>query len=251
MLELLAGSGRPLTLAEISRRTGVPKSTALGVLRALAAKRFVEVEEGMGYRLGLRAFEVGAAYLRGVTPSTAAQPELASLVEELGVTAHFAVLDGADVVYLEKKDPPQGSVRLASAVGVRLAAHHTAVGQAQLASLSEPDLVRAVGRGPFAYLEGRASWTLDELNDRLAKARERGYAVDDEETLENVRCVAAPVFDAGGGCRGAVGVSFLRTKSGLRVEDAVAPVAAAAGRASERLGHRAGHENARVWGEHA
>jgi DNA-binding IclR family transcriptional regulator len=246
ILELLESAGRPMMLAEISRETEIPKSTALGILRALAEKRFVEVVEGTRYRLGLRAFEVGAAYLRGVSPSGAAHSELVRLVDELEVTAHFAILDGAEVVYLEKEDPAHANVRLASAVGTRLAAHHTAVGQAQLALLSEEDLVRALGSGPFAYLGGRASWTLDELKDRLAKVRERGYAVDSEETLENVQCVAAPVLDATGICLGAIGVSFLKTKFGLQVEDVAAPVMAAAGRASERLGNRAKYEDERI-----
>ena len=243
VLELLERSGRPLALSEVSRETGIPKSTALGILRALVQRRFVEledVEDRARYRLGLRVFEVGAAYLRGVSPSTAAHPELARLVEELGATAHFAVLDGPDVVYLEKEDPARANVRLASAVGTRLAAHHTAVGQAQLALLTGEELVRSVGSGPFPYLDGRASWTLEEFEDRLAKVRVRRYAVDDEETLENVQCVAAPVLDARARCCGAVGVSFLRTSNGLRIDDVAASVMAAAGRASERLGHSAG-----------
>ena len=70
--------------------------------------------------------------------------------------------------------------------------------------------------------------------------------MDDEETLENVQCVAAPVLDATGSCRGAVGVSFLRTRFDLQVEDVATPVMAAAGRVSERLGHRAKYTNERV-----
>jgi DNA-binding IclR family transcriptional regulator len=246
VLELLEDADRSMTLAEISRKAEIPKSTALGILRALVRKRFVEVEEGTRYRLGLRVFEVGTAYLRGVSPSAAANPELVRLVGELGIAAHFAILDGVDVVYLEKEDPAHANVLLASAVGTRLAAHHTAVGQAHLAAFSEEDLVRTLGPGPFGYLDGRASWTLDELKDRLAKVRQRGYAMDNEETLENVQCVAAPVLDATGSCRGAVGVSFLKTRFGLQIEDVATPVMAAAGRASERLGHRAKYTDERV-----
>lgn len=113
-------------------------------------------------------------------------------------------------------------------------------------AFSEEDLVRTLGPGPFGYLDGRASWTLDELKGRLAKVRERGYAMDNEETLENVQCVAVPVLDATGSCRGAVGVRFLKTSFGLQVEDVAAPVMAAARRASERLGYRAKYTGERV-----
>jgi DNA-binding IclR family transcriptional regulator len=70
--------------------------------------------------------------------------------------------------------------------------------------------------------------------------------MDDEETLENVQCVVAPVLDATGSCRGAVGVIFLKTRCGLQIEDVATPVTAAAGRASERLGHRAKYTDERV-----
>ncbi len=82
-------------------------------------------------------------------------------------------------------------------------------------AFSEEDLVRTLGLGPFGYLDGRASWRFDKLKDRLAKVRERGYAMDNQEILDDVQCVAAPVM-------------------------------AAAGRASERLGYRAEYTDERV-----
>src|SRR5260370_34726501 len=101
------------------------------------------------------------------------------------MTSHFAVLEGDEVVYLAKQDPPGTGVRLASSLGARLSAWTTAVGQAQLAFGDE----RA---GPEA---ARAAGGLEEV-------RRRGYAVDEGTTAAGIRCVAAPVFGAGG-CRGA------------------------------------------------
>lgn len=160
--------------------------------------------------LASRSFEVGAAYLRSMTPIAAVRDELPLLTEYLGVTSHYAILDGPQVLYLAKQDPPGPALTLASSLGARLPARTTAVGKAQLAHLSvAPD---------------------------LAPIRDAGYAVDDGETAAGVRCVAAPVF-ASSGCCGAIGVSYL-VQGGpelSRVRDAVT---AAAARASRRLGGR-------------
>jgi len=239
ILRVLADAPRPLRLRDVCAATDIPKSTALGILRALVQQRFADTDAA-GYRLGLRAFEVGSAYVRGVAPSAAAQPELATLVGELQATAHFAVLDGSDVLYLGKEDPPYAKVRLASAVGLRLPAHYTAVGQAQLAQLDGGALCDQLGTGPFALPEEGAAWTLGELQARLARARRAGYAVDDGDTLEHVQCVASPVFDASARCCGAIGASYLKHSGGLSLEQAAAAVTAAARRASERLGCRTG-----------
>ena len=191
ILDLLAVTERPLGLAQIAKEFGIPKSSCLALLRALCARKFVKQEPGGAYVLGLRSFEVGAAYLRAVTPVSAATAELQALTERLGMTSHFAVLEGDEVVYLAKQDPPGTGVRLASSLGARLSAWTTAVGKAQLAFGDE----RA---GPEA---ARAAGALEEV-------RRRGYAVDEGTTAAGIRCVAAPVFGAGG-CCGAVGVSHL------------------------------------------
>lgn len=245
LLETIADAAAPQQLRDLCAETGIPKSTALGMLRALADRRFVESGPD-GYRLGVRAFEVGYAYLRGASPVGAAQAELENLAATFQVTAHFAVLDGADVLYLDKKDPPDAYVRLASAIGTRLKAHHTAVGQAQLATLSDTQVIAHVGTGPYAHDKGCRDRRA--LLARLADTRARGYACDDAETLSGVMCIAAPVMDITGGCCGAVGISYLKQLRAPSVEPLVAAVKAAAQRASQRLGGPAGrsqrHERA-------
>ncbi len=229
ILETLAAASGPRRLRDISLETGIPKSTALGILRALVARRFAETDTA-GYRLGLRAFETGAAYLRGVSPAGVVHPALSGLAKMLDVTAHFAILDGSDVLYLEKHDPPSPQVHLASAVGARLEAYQTAVGLAQLAMLPPDALAAHIEPG---------TRDAHEVQARLAQVRARGYAVDDEQTLPGVMCVAAPVLDTGGRCCGAIGVSFPKQPRAADRERIVVAVRAAAWRASERLGWRA------------
>jgi DNA-binding IclR family transcriptional regulator len=211
ILDLLAATERPLGLAQIAKEFGIPKSSCLALLRALCARDFVRQEPGGAYVLGLRTFEVGAAYLRAVTPVGAATAELRALTERLGMTSHFAVLEGDEVVYLAKQDPPGTGVRLASSLGARLSAWTTAVGKAQLAFRDAGD----------------ADGSFEEV-------RRRGYAVDEGTTAAGIRCVAAPVFGVGG-CCGAVGVSYLM-HDGADVPAIADLVVSAAMRVSSELG---------------
>lgn len=216
VLDLLAATERPLGLAQIAKEIGIPKSSCLALLRALAARNFIRQDETGAYALGLRSFEVGAAYLRSVTPVGAVTPELRALTERLGMTAHFAVLEGDEVVYLSKQDPSGPGIRLASSLGARLSAWTTAVGKAQLAYADQfPQPAR-----PLAA--------------EFSAIRQRGYAVDEGVTAGGIQCVAAPVFSAGG-CCGAIGVSYL-LHGGPDVPVIAGLLVAAASRVSAQLG---------------
>ncbi|HEX5511980.1 MAG TPA: IclR family transcriptional regulator C-terminal domain-containing protein, partial [Actinomycetales bacterium] len=129
------------------------------------------------------------------------------LTRALNITSHFAILDGADAVYLCKEDPPGLGVQLASSVGARLPSHLTAVGKACLAWLARDEVADHVVLSKAGQRHGETS--LKELGAELDQVRERGYAFDDGEAALGIQCVAAPVFDTTG-CRGAIGVSYLR-----------------------------------------
>ncbi len=133
ILELLSLSEGPMALGEVATRLKLPKSSALSLLRALVAGDFC-VTDGKGlYALGIHTFEVGAGYLRSMTPVRSVTPELEWLTQVLAMTSHFAVLQGDEVIYLAKHDPAALGLKLASSLGARVPAAVTAVGKAQLA----------------------------------------------------------------------------------------------------------------------
>jgi DNA-binding IclR family transcriptional regulator len=215
ILELLSRTDQAMSLADVSTQLKLPKSSALTLLRALVEAEFCAVDSNGAYALGLHSFEVGAAYLRAMTPVRSVMPELQWLTESLGVTSHFAVLEHDEVIYLAKHDPPGLGLKLASSLGARLPAAVTAVGKAQLA-------FRAAGP--------------PGLEDELEGVRRLGYAVDDGQTAMGIRCIAAPLFNDNA-CCGALGVSYLL--GGVpAVETVVDALLQAAGRASDRLGGR-------------
>jgi DNA-binding IclR family transcriptional regulator len=231
ILELLAGADKPLGLTRIAEQLDIPKSTTHKILRDLVGEAFVEVVDTSSYQIGLRAFEVGAARLRVMGTVGVVAPELLRLTQELNITSHYAVLDGGEVVYLCKEDPPGLAVRLASSVGARLPAHLTAVGKASLAWLDNDAVERHLRVIPGGQLSARRR---RELKDELLSVRERGYATDDGEAAAGIQCVAAPVFDMSGS-RGAIGTSYLLGAS--RPMDVVArAVAGSAQRVTSLLG---------------
>jgi DNA-binding IclR family transcriptional regulator len=193
VLEILAGEGAALTLVELSKRLGLPKSTTLRLLMVLESHRFVEKDARSGvYRLGLKLFELGSKVMAQLNLSDRAKPHLARLVFTTGETAYFCVLDGGEALSLERVESSR-AVRVPSTVGWRAPAHCTAVGKALLALLPEAELTALVrGRKLYAYTRNTIT-TLTQLRDELETVRERGYAVDNEEMEEGLKCIAAPV----------------------------------------------------------
>ena len=207
ILDRLAHSRTPMTLAEIASELDIPKSTAYTILRDLASESFVTVSSPPAYSIGLRAFEVGSAHLRASGTAGAVAPELARLTRALNITSHYAVLDGTEVLYLCKEDPPTLGIQLASAIGARLPSHLTAVGKACLAWLEAdclPGHVELATRGA----DGQTI-SLPALTAELAQIRVQGFATDDAAAAAGIQGVAAPVFGLTG-LKGAIGVSLLR-----------------------------------------
>ena len=236
-----------MTLGEVATQLKLPKSSGLTLLRALVVTEFCVTDDKGLYALGLHSFEVGAAYLRSMTPVRSVTPELQWLTESLGVTSHFAVLQQDEVVYLAKRDPPELGLKLASSLGARLPASVTAVGKAQLAyratspRVGEPGALPGGEPGPLAASGPSVKGPDDQMawapEVELERVRRLGYAVDDGQTAVGIRCVAAPLFNECG-CCGAIGVSYLL--GGVPAVTAVAEaVVEAAARASARLGGRA------------
>jgi DNA-binding IclR family transcriptional regulator len=198
ILDTLAAHVDDLSLFELAERLSLHKSTIHRLLMVLERHRLVERRARNGkYGLGLRLFEFGTKAFARLGLGERARPYLERLAADAGETAHLCILDGGEVLYLEKVEPSR-TVRVPSSVGMRNPAHCTAVGKALLAHLPQSDLDALVrGRGLKAHT--RNTITSPALLKRELRAiRERGYAIDDEEIEEGLRCVGAPVRDHGG-----------------------------------------------------
>jgi IclR family transcriptional regulator, acetate operon repressor len=183
-----------LTLAELCRRTGIPKPTAHRLLGELATWNVVERTPG-GVRLGMALFELGqlAPAQRGLRE--AAAPFLADLFEATHETVHLAVPDGTEVVYVEKLTPRRGP-QIGSRVGGRMPAYCTGVGKALLA-FGPPERLAEVVAAGLVRRTPRTVVAPGLLAEDLARVRERGVAEEHEESTVGIACVAAPVRDGG------------------------------------------------------
>lgn len=193
-----------LSLAELARRTGMAKSTAHRLLRELTSWDLVERTPG-GVRLGMRLFELGSQVPRQRGLREAAAPFLADLFEATHETVHLAIPDGIEVVYVQKLES-RGGPKVPSRVGGRLPAHCTGVGKAMLA-FAPPERLEAL---LAAGLNRRAPRTVVApglLSQELAEIRERGVAMEHEESTVGITCVAAPVLDADGVAVAAVSIT--------------------------------------------
>ncbi len=198
ILEALAAAEADLSLFELSERLDLHKSTIHRLLMVLERHHLVEKSAQTGrYGLGLKLFELGAKAIARLGIAERAHPHLKRLAGEAGETAHLCILDEGEVLYLEKVESAQ-TVRVPSSTGQRNPAHCTAVGKALIAYLSDEELealVRAKGLRPRTR---NTITSLADLRRELKGVRERGYAIDDEEIDEGLRCVGAPVRDHGG-----------------------------------------------------
>ena len=189
VLDAFEGPGR-LTLAQIVRRTGLPRSSAHRMLERLVQLRWLR-RSGRDYELGMRLVELGSLAVHQDRLVRAAGPLLAELHRATGLVVHLAVLDGADVVYLEKVgDQTIGA--LPTRVGARQPAHCTAVGKAILAYSDEDTAVDLQAR-KTKYSIASSS----QLAVELAKVRAHGVAFEREESLLGFGCVAAPIGSPG------------------------------------------------------
>jgi DNA-binding IclR family transcriptional regulator len=189
VLDAFDGPGR-LTLAQIVRRTGLPRSSAHRMLERLVQLRWLR-RSGRDYELGMRLVELGSLAVHQDRLVRAASPLLGELHRATRLVVHLAVLDGPDVVYLEKIGEPTNAA-IPTRVGGRQPAHCTAVGKAILAYCDQDAEVDLHVR-KTKYSIANSS----QLAIELAKVRAHGVAFEREESLLGFGCVAAPIGSPG------------------------------------------------------
>lgn len=196
VLAELATYSDGVSLEEITSAVGSPKPTVHRALSALRRAGFA-TQDGLGrYVLGDEFLRLAFAHHEGRPDHVRVAATLQSLAAHFGETVHYTVLDGVDVVYRSKVDPPRGAVRLTSVVGGRNPAHCTAVGKLLLSyRLADREAVAAwIGDRTLERRTDRTLTTVDELHDELELIRSRGYSVDDQENEPGVNCLALPAF---------------------------------------------------------
>jgi IclR family transcriptional regulator, pca regulon regulatory protein len=238
-------SGRPLLgVSELGRDIGLSRSTTHRYVATLAALGYLQQDPATKkYRLGPRVLDLGFSAINSMELREVAAPHLRELSDVTGYTVNMAILDGLDIVYVERSRSARAGQReidLNLHVGSRLPAYCTSLGKVMLAFLEENDQKAALAgidftrRGPNT-VTSRAAFLLE-----LKRVREDGFAINNEELAYGLRSIAAPILS-----RDAVAVAAINLavhSSMVSMEDLVARLSptlrAAAADISARLGYR-------------
>jgi DNA-binding IclR family transcriptional regulator len=182
-------------VTELAEHLDVSKSVVHNHLSTLEEHDYVVRGEG-GYSLGLRFLEMGGYRRNGMTLYRTGKPEVDALAEETGELVNIAVEEHGQCVYLYRSRGAQ-SVQLNIHAGERAPMNNTALGKSMLAFMNDERVDRILEERPLPSATQHSVTDPDELREELAETRDRGYAIDDEERLEGLRCVAAPIMQDG------------------------------------------------------
>ncbi|MDT7725697.1 MAG: IclR family transcriptional regulator, blcABC operon repressor [Actinomycetota bacterium] len=209
MLEVLSAAPGGLTLSDLARAIGAPKSSCLAVCATLVETGLLARTPAGAYQLGWKVVPLGRSYLAQsnlVAEFQQVDQELRLLPDD---TIVLSLLDGRTVVYVQTR-PGLRPVAMAYEVGMRLPAHCTASGKALLAALTDNDIAGRYADGTFDVLTRHSITRMPDLMPDLQRTRDRGYAIDDEETALGMICVGAAIFGRSGQPSGALSVSMIK-----------------------------------------
>lgn len=205
ILEVLADG--PTRVSDLARATTLHKATVHRLLHAMVRLGYVEhAPDGARYQVGLRVLRLRDLALSRLDLRTAARTDLEVLRDTTRLTVHMGILSDGEMVVVEKLNPAS-AIQMASFVGGRNPLHSTAQGKAVLAALPPAELQAYLSR---AVLFARTANTITSpvrLKTNLEHVRVVGYAVDDVENEEGIRCVGAALRDHTGRPIGAISVT--------------------------------------------
>lgn len=215
ILQLLSQEPKGLTTSQIARKTSISKSTVFTILTTLHLYGLVERIEDTGrYQLGIALFTLGSSVLERLDVRSRAFPILKRLAEETQLATHLGIIDGREVVYIEKIEG-QGPIQIQSGIGWRMDVHCTSLGKAILSQWAEEKVQASLTQHTLPHHTPNTITSLPLLQEDLSKTKERGYAFDDEENELGIRCLGAPIFNHRGEVLYAVSISGPRDRVSL------------------------------------
>jgi DNA-binding IclR family transcriptional regulator len=198
ILEVLDGTRRGWNISEISRKLRIPKSSAHVIVLTLERLGYIKRDPASRrYQLGLKICGLGRSLMKNLALPEIALPHLQWLVEQTRLTAHLAILERNQAVFIQKVDGP-GVIKFDTYVGKRADLHCTAVGKVLLAYASEQFAQEILSVDSFPRYTNATITSPAGLRKELCVVRKKGYSVDDEEEELGVRCLGTPVLNSCG-----------------------------------------------------
>ncbi|MFV2104187.1 IclR family transcriptional regulator [Micromonospora sp. LOL_024] len=237
--------------SEVVEATGLAKATTHRILATLIERRFVTVAPDGSYLPGPKILSMAGQALRRIDISAIAQPFVDDLVDRVRCTIHVGVANGDEIVYLIRADSDK-PYRMPSRVGLAIPLHTSGIGKVVLSGYSDHKLDRFVARVGLPPLTSNTITTLDGLRAEIAGIREVGYALDREENVPGVICVAAPIRDSTHKINYGISISTLTIEHTREQLESMAPLAIeTAARISAALGYTPSPSPASPEGAHS
>ncbi len=211
VLDCLASARRSLSAPEIAKLCRMSRPTAYRLLTTLMTRGYVMVDDDYNYSLGTKILGLARVVLDTMNLPKMAQPYLHELSQLSQETAFMSILDDAKILYIAKEEGPQvqasQTFQMRSNVGTRIDLHMSAMGKAILANLPADERRALLARLTLTRYTSHTITDCDALINELEQTRRRGYAIDDCEGDDWIRCVASPVYDGGGRVLGAISIA--------------------------------------------
>ena len=223
VLELLIKQGRDLSITEISQKLGMMKGTVHRVLSTLTARKFIQQNSKTKmYGLGVRTLEIGIDSKRERFLRIAMAPFLMELYERCRETVNAAVWEYNGIRYIYRLESEE-LLRISTMAGARFPGYCAATGKILLSYFSNEDIrqVYSLNKSLKKYTQNTIT-SVDELIREIEKVRVRKVAIDDEEALVGVYCVAAPVLNLKGECVAAISISAPKNRVSANASDMLA-----------------------------
>ncbi|MFZ5945330.1 MAG: IclR family transcriptional regulator [Bacillota bacterium] len=206
LIDIIANANEPLSLKTITNMANLPKPTVYRMLSSLETWGYLEQDQNNYYKLGTKFLLLGSKVHESLEIQKIARPFLQELNNETNETVFLGVLDKGRSLYLDKLDSTH-TVRLVSRIGSRNYLHSTGLGKCLLLGLSKQQITEITEQHGMPAMTENTITNLEDLLKYIEKYKEEGYAIDNLENEEGVRCVAAPVRDYQGQVIAAVSIS--------------------------------------------
>ena len=195
VIECLAENG-PMGIMDLSAQLGFHKSTTHRLVTSLQYMGYIrQDEESLKYELSLKFLEIGGKIVEQMNMASLVHPSLKKLSEQTGETVHLVRSEGTEAVYIDKVESNVRSIRMVSRVGSRIPLYCSGVGKALLAELPDPEIREIWNSSEIVSLTPYTVTKFQDLMERIGTVRKVGYAMDDEENEEGVRCIAVSIPD--------------------------------------------------------
>ena len=193
VLETLAYSAQPLSAPEVAERCGLTRPTTYRLISTLVARGYVATGQDGRYRLGSKMLSLSKRLIEHAQLPLIARPDMEALCQATGESVHLAVIEDHEVLYVDKVESARAA-QMYSVVGTRNPLHSTSLGKAILAFLPQDEQQLLLGRISYTERTPNTITSRSELEHHLDMIRTRGYAIDDVENEEGIRCVGVPIM---------------------------------------------------------